>query len=243
MIKELTINQPGIHEIRPKILLKSAEDLFKAPIDIVLHLPSSDIGSLTTLEATMIVALLKIFNPSKIFEFGTFLGYTTSILTRNSKDSSIVFSLDLDVNSNQVNSLELNEFSNQDVLTNDIINDAFLSKIQSVKGEFYLSDMSALQKSRIKLLKQNSLELDVNNLSLVNEIDFCFIDGGHTYEIVKSDTEKAFLMAKKNSIILWHDYNSKIHGDVTSYLMDLSDTYTIYHIANTMLAFTIINNQ
>lgn len=241
MINELSISKPGIYEIRPKLLLKSAEDIFNAPIDIFLHLPSSDIGSLTTLEATMIIALLKIFNPAKIFEFGTFLGYTTSILTRNSSDSSIVFSLDLDVNSIQVNVAELNDFSNKDVLTNDVINDAFLSKIQSVKGEFYLSDIDILQKSKIRLLKQNSLELDVNDLGLTNEIDFTFIDGGHTYEIVKSDTEKAFLMAKKNSIILWHDYNSKIHGDVSKYLLDLSDTYTIYHIANTMLAFTIVN--
>jgi predicted O-methyltransferase YrrM len=239
MIKELFKNIPGIYEIRPKILLKTIEDLYDSPIDFNMYLPSSDIGSLTMLEATMIISFLKIYNPIEIFEFGTFLGFTTALLVKNSSVNSTVYSLDLDNCSNQ-NNFDFTKLSDKDILGNDLINDAFLSNIQFIKGEFFLKNIIDSEKKKIKLLKSNSLDLDVLHLGLFKKIDFCFIDGGHNYDIVKSDTEKAFSMCKKNSLIIWHDYNSKIHGDVTLYLSVLSKKYEIFHIANTMLAFTIV---
>lgn len=238
MTNELLNEVPGIYEIRPKVLLNISESKFKSPVDLNLYLPSSEIGSLTMLEATMIVAILKIFDPKNIFEFGTFLGYTTALLSRNSNHNSTVYSLDLDLN--QSEAIDLTALNHSDLLSNDIINDAFLSQVQSLKGEYYLSGLEEIFKKKIKLLKDNSLKININELGLLKQIDFCFIDGGHTYEIIKSDTEKAFSMCKNNSIIIWHDFNSKIHGDVTLFLNEISNNIPIFHISNTMLAFTII---
>jgi hypothetical protein len=47
-------------------------------------------------------------------------------------------------------------------------------------------------------------------------------------------------MIKEDGIILWHDYESKIHGDVTDFVNNLSIKNTIYHVENTMIAFMLI---
>jgi predicted O-methyltransferase YrrM len=40
----------------------------------------------------------------------------------------------------------------------------------------------------------------------LGKFDFIFIDGNHTFEYVKNDTEKAFQLLEKDGIIVWHDY-------------------------------------
>ena len=40
-------------------------------------------------------------------------------------------------------------------------------------------------------------------------MDLIFIDGGHTYELIKNDSELAFQMISKNGIIFWHDYDPR----------------------------------
>ena len=64
----------------------------------------------------------------------------------------------------------------------------------------------------------NSLEFDETEFT--NKCDLIFIDGGHTYSIVKSDSEKAFKMISKNGYIFWHDYSpgKKSAKDVYNYL-------------------------
>ena len=111
--------------------------------------------------------------------------------------------------------------------------------VQSKSGPIYIKKEIDKNKNRLQLLHGDSTKLSVNDLSLNNIVNFVFIDGGHTYDIIKSDTEKSFQMVK-NGIIIWHDYNSKIHGDVTTYLNELSKDKKIFHIENTMLAFHII---
>ena len=41
---------------------------------------------------------------------------------------------------------------------------------------------------------------------------------------------------------LWHDYRSKIHGDVTRFVDDFSGDRAVIHIENTMLAFILNGN-
>jgi len=77
---------------------------------------------------------------------------------------------------------------------------------------------------------------------LNKRFDFIFIDGGHDYETVRIDTENALKMAKDDAVIIWHDYRSKIHGDVTSFVDDFSADHPIIHVQNTMLAFTLRGN-
>ena len=43
-------------------------------------------------------------------------------------------------------------------------------------------------------------------------VDFCFLDGGHTYETVKNDLTIILSKIKKKSIILIDDYNQSNYG-------------------------------
>ena len=46
----------------------------------------------------------------------------------------------------------------------------------------------------------------------LSSVDFCFLDGGHTYETVKNDLTIILSKIKKKSIILIDDYNQSKYG-------------------------------
>ena len=222
-----------IIKIRPKKILSIVENNESSIVDFKLTLPSTEIGSISVFEATMLVSLLKVINAKTVFEFGTYLGYTSRLFLNNSyaKVFTIDFGLDY-VSKNTKDS---------DILINDIANDNYLSINQMNKGAYYLSDLNDKNKNRIELIFSDSTKYNFENL--YNKIDFIFIDGGHTKEIINSDTKNAFRMLSDNGIIVWHDFNSKIHSDVSEYLSVKSKEIKIYHIENTMLAFYINNKS
>jgi len=82
----------------------------------------------------------------------------------------------------------------------------------------------------------------------LNKFDLIFIDGDHSYEGVKRDTENAFRLLKdKRSIIVWHDYCNNyedINYEVLAGILDgtpeLEKKY-LYHISNTLCAVYIKN--
>ena len=70
-------------------------------------------------------------------------------------------------------------------------------------------------------------------------MDLIFIDGGHTYSIVKNDTEKAFNMLNSKGIILWHDYvpGKNSSKDVVRYINEISKVKDIQNIKNTSICY------
>ena len=63
--------------------------------------------------------------------------------------------------------------------------------------------------------------LKVIDLSIV---DFCFLDGGHTYETVKNDLNIILNKIKKKSLILIDDYNQSHYG-VKKAVDEIKDNY------------------
>jgi predicted O-methyltransferase YrrM len=65
--------------------------------------------------------------------------------------------------------------------------------------------------------------------------DLIFIDGGHSYEVVKHDSFEAIrLINKQNGIILWHDATS---FGVGKWLPELKKKgYPLYRIEGTNMA-------
>lgn len=75
------------------------------------------------------------------------------------------------------------------------------------------------------------------------KFDLIFVDGDHSYEGVKADTENVFKLLKdEDSVIVWHDYTSQyehIDWDVFAGILDgtRSDKRSnIYQVSNTLCA-------
>jgi len=223
-IKEIDISK--VHSIfeSKKIspnLLGPKED---AIIKIFCVSPDNKIIGMTSdYEAWILSTLSKVSN--KIFEFGTCSGKTTFLMALNSPKEATVYTITL--NLDMTKNIKKENLDNKTSFRN-IIN-------ESVYENFLFSGSEVEKK--IKVIFENSINFNENNYQ--NSFDLIFIDGGHTFSVVKNDSEKSFKMLDKNGIILWHDYvpGKESAKDVVKYLHSISKEKNIYHIKNTSLCF------
>jgi hypothetical protein len=107
------------------------------------------------------------------------------------------------------------------------------------KEEISIQRIFSKNISNIKHIKHNSKTFD---FSSIGTFDFIFIDGDHSYNGVKKDTENAFKVLKDDcSIIVWHDYSdlsgTAINWGVLSGILDgCPKKYinNLFHVSNTM---------
>lgn len=149
--------------------------------DIVIpHTPrllGSRVLIMTFSEIYTLCMLAKGINAKKIFEIGTFEGETISNVAHNVADDTEIYSLDLPL---------------------DEIVDVERSKI----GRYIKEDPKADR--MVKILYGNSLNFDFS--SFHRQIDMMFIDGGTSYECIRSDSENAVKCVKEDGFIVWHDF-------------------------------------
>lgn len=95
--------------------------------------------------------------------------------------------------------------------------------------------------SNVRHVEHNSQTLDFRPYH--GKFDLVFIDGDHSYEGVKIDTENAFKLLKNDkSVIVWHDYGKTpetINWAVFAGILDGSPPdkrNDIYHVSNTLCA-------
>jgi len=221
------IQEIDITDIHKVFHLKEISKNLRGPKDDVIIKsfsisPSNNIVGMTSdYEAWIISSFSKI--SKKIFEFGTCSGKTTYLMGLNSSDDTRIVSITL--NPYHLNSIRKIDKDNK-VSFRNIIN-------ESVYDKFLFSGKEVEKK--IEIIFQNSLNFDYNKYK--KEMDLIFIDGGHTYSVVKSDSEKSFEMIKKNGIILWHDYvpGKRSSKDIVKYLNEISKQKKIYKIKHTSL--------
>lgn len=241
LVVDMEIYKYGIFNIKPKILFKLLEELNENPEDMIIHMPPSEIGSVTLLDSSVIISLVHLVNPMRMFEFGTFLGYSTSLLARNSSIDSHVYSIDL--GDHKIESSTGGEYINSEILTDKSSNDNYLRFVQSQDQVPYILSLEDQFKSKISLLYGDSKTLSVADQKIIGNIDLVFIDGGHDFETIRIDTENAIRMIGNNGVIIWHDFNSKIHDDVTVYLHDFSTNNPIFAVNNSLVAFMMIGKS
>lgn len=95
--------------------------------------------------------------------------------------------------------------------------------------------------SKILHLEGNTKTFDFAGLG--KKYDLIFIDGDHSYEMVKHDTEQVFKhLVHDNSVVVWHDYaynSEKIRYEVFKAILDGTPKEfhkNLYHPQNTMCA-------
>jgi predicted O-methyltransferase YrrM len=94
----------------------------------------------------------------------------------------------------------------------------------------------ALDDSRFDrwLLPRGSLDLTADDFP---PVDAVFIDGDHSHEVVRHDTDLARAILEPGGIIIWHDYKNET-AEVTRVLEhEAHHGHDIRHIENTFLAF------
>ena len=186
--------------------------------------PDNQITGMTSdYESWILASLSKISN--NIFEFGTCSGKTTYIMALNSNENSKITSITL--KPTQADKMLKDQKDNKISFRN--------LKSESIYEKFLFSGTEVEKK--INVIFENSINFDESEY--LNQFDLIFIDGGHTYSVVKSDSEKSFKMINSKGIIVWHDYvpGKESAKDVVKYLNEISENKKIYHLKNTSLSF------
>lgn len=180
---------------------------------------------------------MRIVRPRRIFEFGTFLGYSTSLFLANSDPGCDVASVDLGDIASEL--AEAASYSDAELRSDDRKNDDHLRLTQSRLGPLYLRDLAETDRRRLTLLHQDSRTLATAALGLEGAVDFVFVDGGHDFETIASDTVRARRMLGGSGVIAWHDFKSGIHGEVTRYMAGEADRDIILSVPGTLLAVSL----
>lgn len=161
------------------------------------------------------------------------MGYTTSLFAKNSSYDTKIVSIDLPPGKFLDNPHKISG----KILTNDWKkNDNFLRQAQNDAGEIYLNGIDACDLSKITLIKEDSTRLSSSAKAQIANADLVFIDGGHSFDDIQSDTLTATDVISPLGIIAWHDYSSGIHHEVTQYIDNfLATEKLLFHVHGTML--------
>ena len=178
------------------------------------HLPHDE-GHVSILELLILSAFASKLNDTQnILEIGTFEGITSLICSLNAKHSK-VYTLDLPLN-HSLDELQDKEYLDYD---KDLINS------DNRRSEILKNISNVIQ------LYGDSTKFDFSK----TDYSMAFIDGGHDYRTVKSDTENILKYINKPGSVFWHDYD--VTNDVGQYLLNISDEYNIKWIKKTRLCY------
>ena len=169
-----------------------------APWEIKMLMFPKTHASISLLEFTALLLLLKRAEARQVFEFGTFKGISITQFALNLPPGSTICTLDLP-----------DESLNTQFATDP--EDAAIA-VEAGKGSLVPAEL----RPRIQFLKSDSAKFD--ETVFAGKMDFVFVDGAHNFEYVKSDSEKGWRMLRSGGIIAWHDCRHQDPG-VVRYLL------------------------
>jgi len=204
-------------------------NIYKDMTDVICFSKSNCLntgfGTIRPIEAQVLAALVVHLKPKTIFEIGTYTGFSTLHLERNSPSDATIYTLDLPYDKTEI------------ALKNDL-NEAHrdIKNINLNERRYFHDDEGG---KKIIELFGNSRTFDFS--PYYGKIDFIFIDANHSYAYVKSDTENALKMLSNQGAILWHDYDF-IHPGVFKLINEIAREKRIFYIERTRYAL-LINNE
>jgi hypothetical protein len=187
----------ALHSI-PEVSLDEILGDRKVPIKLVIQ--RHEDGMLWAHEAQALLSLLVLENPKEVLEIGTFMGHTTRRMAENLPDS-IIHTIDLPL-----------DYSTAQASAGLPPKDDFhLIKRRVVGREFKDQDCE-------KRIVQHFGDTAVFDFKQFGQPTFFFIDGSHTYEYCKQDSEKCLALGGKG-VFLWHDCD-EWHPDVVRFVLE-----------------------
>ena len=158
-------------------------------------------------------SIVQIIQPRIIFEIGTYHGSGAIHLSANAPQAD-VYTLDLASGDSTSLPTTIVDGYHRDARRYDHLGD----RIHRLFGDSATFDFSPFH----------------------NRVDLFFIDGAHSYEYVRNDTEKALPCVKKGGVIAWHDYGRSGVNGVSRWLHELRDDgRTIQRVPGCSLAYMI----
>lgn len=170
--------------------------------------------------------LCQIARPKRVFEIGTFLGYTALLFAANAAEAQ-VFTLDLAADAAAANSATCR--LKPTALDYRLIRDS--------RGQ-PMCFQGHKEEDRITRLFGDSATFDF--VPYAGSVDFFFIDGAHSYDYVRADTLKALGCCHPGSIMAWHDYGrSGLSRNVSRWLEEMAREREIYSVPGSSLAYMV----
>ena len=162
-------------------------------------------------------AIARALQPRTILEIGTYLGMGALTFALNTRSECRIYTIDLPED----------EFA----ADSDAGDRQFVEKSRGRVGSAWQSYPPETS-GKIVQLRGDSRTIGLDE---VGHPDLIFIDGGHSYDIVKSDTERALSILAPGGAMLWDDYGMFWQDDVVRYLDGLSESLEMVRLEGTDL--------
>lgn len=200
-------------------LISLSEILGERKPVVTLNVTAYEEGMLPAEDALVLIASLVAEAPREVLEIGTFMGHTTRLMAENCPQS-IIHTVDLPL-----------DFNPADDLFAPVPKDDFhLICRRQVGREFNGRPCSAR-------IKQHYKDTSCWNFAECGKPTFFFIDGSHTYEHCKSDSEKCYDLCAGKGVFFWHDVNT-LHPGVLKFVTEWRRMgRDIRRVKNTDLAY------
>lgn len=168
---------------------------------IKLRVMAYEPGMLPSHEAMVLLSVAVAEQPKEVLEIGTFMGHTARLLAEN-LPSSIIHTVDLPL------AIEHGLVENSVVPKDDF----HLISSRQVGREYQGHDCA-------NRIKQHYHDTALWDFAEAEDCSFYFIDGSHTYEHVKNDSEKCMNLCPDNAVFIWHDCDD-LHPGVQRFIVE-----------------------
>lgn len=165
-----------------------------------------------------LVLLCRATQPRTIFEIGTFVGYTSLHMALNTPETTRILTLDLPP-TNRGTTLRTTGTDHK-LIRKDVGPAVFEGRPAGAK---------------VRRLYGDSATFDFSEWH--GAIDLFFVDGAHSYEYVRSDTEKALACTRSGGVIAWHDYGRLEQSGVTRWLHEFARDHDVRAVPNGSIAY------
>lgn len=221
----------AVHPFQDKIARKFLQELKSIPeitLDEVLgarkaiikiNVQKHEEGRLYNHEPMVLLSILAVENPKEVLEIGTFVGYTTRAMAENLADS-IIHTVDLPPDfSPRQDSKEGPPKDDFHLITKRVVGRDFKGQEVETRIRQHFGDTATI------------------NFKEFGKPTFFFIDGSHTYEYCKQDSEKCLALCGGSGTFLWHDCD-EWHPGVIKFISEWRSLgRTIARIKGTSLAY------
>ena len=197
--RSLNSARPAVEELA-EIPVVDLEDILegKDPMIRLVVAKGSD-GSLPRNQAIALLSILVAEQPKEVLEIGTFMGTTTRHLAENLPDATI-HTVDLPEDFDPGDAAKIN------------VDDIHLVGKRTVGRDYLGTSVEGR-------IKQHFGDTATWDFSQAGNPTFFWIDGAHTYEYCKQDSEKCFELCGGRGVFLWHDCNTR-HPGVPKFVME-----------------------